>query len=368
MTALPNSNVLGNTGTTQGTFRTAIEALRSFVAESLGGSPEEAISLVSDAMTPTVASVVVDTQSAAASDNLSIINATNFPNGRFLMIRPANAARVVNVLHNNVSTGRIITQDGQTAVLDATNKYMLLQHNAGAGQWVEVFRSWGPWTTFGKSLIAAADAAAVRLLLGGATGVSVKRTNGADEFAVATGTDALALTLPNFPAAPVEGMNIAWRSPNANTAAVTMNVNGTGAKALVHFNGDALAAGDIPAASIIEARYHAATTSWRIMSGSAGAVKKTGDTMTGALTATNITATGVMKANGNAWNNTGFKLANGNDIGLLFVRAVDTAGKNMSLSGATSINYALVYGSNTVSINLSATNCNCNCACSTDTE
>ena len=75
-------------------------------------------------------------------------------------------------------------------------------------------------------------------------------TEGAYNYAASTtGTDAYAVTIPNFAAYTV-GATVKFKADVANTGACTLNVNSLGAKAIVGSNGSALADGDIAAGAV----------------------------------------------------------------------------------------------------------------------
>lgn len=72
-----------------------------------------------------------------------------------------------------------------------------------------------------------------------------------------TGTaNAKVVTLSPVPAAYVEGMALAFKNAVLNTGAVTINVNGLGAKTILKSNGSALASGNLKANSIYTVRYN----------------------------------------------------------------------------------------------------------------
>lgn len=84
------------------------------------------------------------------------------------------------------------------------------------------------------------------------------------DYVVDTGTaDAYVIVLNPAVDAPLHGMEAKFRVANANTQASTLNAGG-GAKALVKNNGQALAAGDLPADTLVTVTYDAPSLSWRI--------------------------------------------------------------------------------------------------------
>lgn len=73
-------------------------------------------------------------------------------------------------------------------------------------------------------------------------------------YGVATGTNALVMNIENVPAYPT-GMLVAFKNTTANTGAVTLNVNGLGAKSIRKANGSTLASGNLKAGGVYQCRY-----------------------------------------------------------------------------------------------------------------
>ena len=76
-------------------------------------------------------------------------------------------------------------------------------------------------------------------------------------YAADIGTaNAKAVTLNPAPTSYVDGMAIAFKNAVQNTGAVTINVNGLGAKPIVKSNGNALTSGNLKANSVYTLRYN----------------------------------------------------------------------------------------------------------------
>lgn len=118
-----------------------LEQLRNFVAQLMGGSAGASVTLSSDSFTPSVARNVLDTEGAAATDNLSAIGITNVPDGTRIEISGANAARVITVVHSGSGTGHVELCDGSNLVLDDTSITLTLEKIGSA--WYERARSFG---------------------------------------------------------------------------------------------------------------------------------------------------------------------------------------------------------------------------------
>jgi hypothetical protein len=142
---LPAAGYISNASRTVAEQKTALEDLRDAVADQLGGAARESLTIASGAVVPGDGTsggvIVVDTEAAAATDDLTNITTTNTPNGRLLLVYAANSARVVTVKHNAGGTGQIQLTDGADFVLDALDKWVLLQLRSTT--WVEILRSYG---------------------------------------------------------------------------------------------------------------------------------------------------------------------------------------------------------------------------------
>jgi len=79
------------------------------------------------------------------------------------------------------------------------------------------------------------------------------------------GTNTITASLTPSPAAYTAGQTFAFVAAGANTGAVTLNLNGLGAKAITKNGTAALAAGDIPASSVVEVVYDG--TQFQLLSG-----------------------------------------------------------------------------------------------------
>ena len=142
MSTLPAANYLSNGARTEGEVKVALEDIRSVVAELPGGSAESELTISSGSVTPTGGIHAIDTQGDAATDNLDNIAVTNTPDGRVLLIHPANDARVVVVRHNQTGSGEIYTLTGLSVALRSTKQWMLLRRTGGGSPvWHEVVRS-----------------------------------------------------------------------------------------------------------------------------------------------------------------------------------------------------------------------------------
>lgn len=126
---------------TQGGAKVLLEQLRDVVAELLGGSAGTTLTIAGGIVTPTRATHSIDTEAAAAADDLDTIVQTNHPESRLLLLRGANAGRVPTVRHNIGGAGKILLTDGAPFVLNSTKKWLLLIRVGTT--WEEVARFYG---------------------------------------------------------------------------------------------------------------------------------------------------------------------------------------------------------------------------------
>ena len=104
-----------------------------------GGAAQTALTISAGSVTPTLANHRIDTEGAAASDDLANILPTNLADGRMLLIRSVNAGRVVTLKHLAGGSGELNLRLGADVALNNPNKWVLLTRNGT--QWVEVLSS-----------------------------------------------------------------------------------------------------------------------------------------------------------------------------------------------------------------------------------
>lgn len=165
-------------------------------------------------------------------------------------------------------------------------------------------------------------------------------TPGAYFYGVATGTNAYALTLSPALGAYANGVEVLAKFTNGNTsaAAVTLDVDGLGAKAVYHRHELALAPGDVQANDILKLRYNTSRNSgaggWDVLEVLPGAtIRRAGNVTAGtanAQTVTNVppltgyTAGTLMLVKvGSSLTNTGALTLNSDGLGARDVKRAD---------------------------------------------
>lgn len=109
-----------------GPFETGFIAPQlDFQKERPGGSVEDTQDIVAGVITPAVGesrAIQVDTQAAAATDELDFITNTNVPVGAEVELRSTNTARVIEMRHNQSGAGKMLLRDGVSYFLDDPDK------------------------------------------------------------------------------------------------------------------------------------------------------------------------------------------------------------------------------------------------------
>ena len=141
MTSIPGAGYFSNGSRTNSEAKSGQDDMLAVLREMMGGSAESTLTLASGSVTPTAGCHAIDTESAAGTDDLANIDTTNMPDGRFLLIRAADATHDVVALHEAGGVGQLSLKGAVDFTLDDTDKWLLLKLTGTI--WVEVLRSWG---------------------------------------------------------------------------------------------------------------------------------------------------------------------------------------------------------------------------------
>lgn len=112
---------------TNGAAKTAFEKLLANVLEAPGGADETSLTIAAGSITPTGHLHVVDTEAAAATDDLTNAATTNHPEGRILRIRSTASARVITVKHAAGGAGQFDLLDDQDVVLSDPDEMIIFE-------------------------------------------------------------------------------------------------------------------------------------------------------------------------------------------------------------------------------------------------
>ena len=129
--ALPAVDYLNQNTRTEGEMKLALEDLLKGLKQVPGvGVAEQALTLATDVITPAVGAsgiISIDTEAAAAADNLANIVLTNVPDGSCLLLRIANNARVVTVKHLAGGSGQLSLRSAADLVMSATTQWLCVK-------------------------------------------------------------------------------------------------------------------------------------------------------------------------------------------------------------------------------------------------
>lgn len=141
MATIPAAGHISDSLRTEGEVKADLEAVIASLRQVPGSAAVELAATISGgSITPAGGGgiIVVDTESAAATDDLANIIPTNYPDNACILLRNANAARVVTLKHGATGSGQMFLDRSVDYVLDDTLKYLLLQRRGN--DWYEVVR------------------------------------------------------------------------------------------------------------------------------------------------------------------------------------------------------------------------------------
>lgn len=121
---------------TKGEQKTALEDVRNVIAQLPGGDAEPTLTIAAGVVTATKGIHSIDTESAAATDDLTNILQTNLPDGSLLYVRCVSASRVVVLKHAAGGTGQLSLKGGADVSLNDTKKWVLLKRSGAL--WEEI--------------------------------------------------------------------------------------------------------------------------------------------------------------------------------------------------------------------------------------
>lgn len=145
MATIPAVGHISDSLRTEGEVKADLEAIIASLRQVPGAASVELAATISGgSITPAGGGgiIVVDTEAAAATDDLTNIIPTNYPDNACILLRNANAARVVKLKNAATGSGQMFLSRSADAVLDDTKRWMLLQRRGT--DWYEVDRSPAP--------------------------------------------------------------------------------------------------------------------------------------------------------------------------------------------------------------------------------
>lgn len=141
MATIPAAGYISNAARTQGELKQALEDVIASLRQVPGASQTELnYTIASGSVTPAGAGgiITIDTESSAATDDLTNIVTTNYPDGSCLIVRNFNSSRFVVIKNAAGGSGQINLDRSADYTLDDTKKWILLQRRSS--DWYEVLR------------------------------------------------------------------------------------------------------------------------------------------------------------------------------------------------------------------------------------
>jgi hypothetical protein len=154
MTDFPAAGHISNSARTETEVKTDFDNWLGATKQLPGALPQTTLILASDQITPTREAHLVDTQAAAATDNLAQILTTNLPDGSYFRMAIVSNSRVVVVKHAAGGTGQISLVNAVDFTMDNTTMSLLLQRNGTV--WEERDRFYGTNTAANRAFHATA--------------------------------------------------------------------------------------------------------------------------------------------------------------------------------------------------------------------
>lgn len=167
MTAFPAANAISGASTVAD-LKAAHEAHLAACKQLLGGAARTTLTIASGAVLPVSAVHLVDTEGAAAADDLANITQTNLPDGSLLILASVDAGRVVTLKHAAGGAGQLSLIGSADLALASPADGVLLERSGTS--WVMLCKL-GAWSS---SLIDGLAASAARTALGLAIGTNVQ--------------------------------------------------------------------------------------------------------------------------------------------------------------------------------------------------
>lgn len=177
-----------NASRTNAEMKQFLEDVLAISKELPGGNTTSTLTIASGSITPTTGVHLVDTEAAAATDDLTNIVQTNHPDGRLLVLMSVSSARNVVVKNAAGGTGQILTATGADFTLDDASSALILRRSGT--NWVEVGRFYGNDKASFRNYLASPQASV-------ASAATVDLTNTAEVVQITGTTPITAITLPD---------------------------------------------------------------------------------------------------------------------------------------------------------------------------
>lgn len=222
----PRTIFANDTGPLTGAGLDDLAKNQAAILELEGAQAPQSKKISNGSISPTSAYVIVDTEGSAAADDLTAISnvlsaSENLHDGMVIYLKAADSGRVVTV-KNSTSPNGINTYDGNDYALSPTH-WLKLQLRSG--KWYEV-----EGRAMEKALAAVIAAAA-------ASTAADHATTKSGTSSTASGTAAKVVTCSVFELSDQARVVVTFSNANTVADALTLNVNGTGAKSIYNQTG-----------------------------------------------------------------------------------------------------------------------------------
>lgn len=197
--SFPAANYLQDSARTTAEMKQALEdflAATKQIPGAASGTAEPSYTISAGSITPTVGIFSIDTEGAAASDDLANIVVTNIPEPGMILIRCANNGRNVVLKHAAGGSGQLSLRKGVDFTLDVVTSWVLLKRTGTT--WEEVLRSYGNAAENDGAEVDVASAATCNIGTAGSNNVRITGTTTITSFGTA---DAGILIFGRFAAA-----------------------------------------------------------------------------------------------------------------------------------------------------------------------
>jgi len=147
---LPAADFFNDPARTNGEAKDGQDAILAFLRQAMpGASAETTLTIASGAVTPTGGIHAINTESSAASDDLTNALVTNMEDAQWLVLRAVNSGRLVTVKHSAGGSGQFNMKNGLDTTLDATDKFIIFRLNGTT--WDEIMRNYDDRPVVSKS-------------------------------------------------------------------------------------------------------------------------------------------------------------------------------------------------------------------------
>ena len=131
MTKLPDKATILDQAIPTAEWKTYYGDIRDYLAQEVGGSTPEILSISDGQIIPTKAEFKVDTQENEGRDDLTNIVTTNLSDSQIIFVYANNDEHIVTLKHNSIGDGSILTLDSKDIELSSEFPIILQRNGLG---------------------------------------------------------------------------------------------------------------------------------------------------------------------------------------------------------------------------------------------